>query len=56
MEFNEEECDLLGEALLRLLSAKKEAFATVKGANMSFSEFDFGIPKIQALIEKIEKA
>lgn len=56
MEFTEQECDLLGEALIKLLEVKREALAVSKNAKLPFDVQDFAIPSIESLISRIENA
>ena len=50
----EHEVDLVLDALACLLEAKKEALVTAQAVHPHFTEYDFGIPKIEALIKKLE--
>lgn len=56
MEFTEQECDLLGEALIKLLAVKQEALEVAKTAAFPFEARDFAIPQIESLIDRIENA
>lgn len=56
MEFTEQECDLLGEALIKLLEVKREALTVSKNAKLPFDAQDFAIPAIESLISRIENA
>jgi hypothetical protein len=56
LQLNEASAALVVEALGRLLAVKRQAHNSFRYASQTFSERDFGIPQIEALITSIEEA
>lgn len=62
IELNDAELEILIDALNRLHEVKAEALATVlasgiaEGQSVPFTEHDFGMPQITALLLRIEAA
>ena len=52
--FDNSETSLIVESLYALLAIKQDAFVKSRQAGLSFNEQDFGIPRIQSLLVKID--
>ncbi|WP_298609670.1 hypothetical protein [uncultured Thiobacillus sp.] len=56
VDFDNPETSLLVESLYALLAIKQDAYVKSRQAGLSFKEQDFGIPRIQSLLMKIDRA
>lgn len=53
MEFTDSELDMIYNNLADALEEKKAAFNRIKDSGTVFNERDFGIPQMQAILDKI---